>query len=296
MADLRLETISDFVSFCVETLAIDDQPEISLIEDTEWARNRKSFGEYTPQNNLIQVYIANRNMADILRTVCHELVHHKQNEIGILSPDSGKTGSPIENQANSIAGVILREYGKMNQMIYEGTSLEFKNLITEGIQKYKIYCDMDGVLCDFESQFEHYFGTSVKEYESQKGEKALENAINSAGLVFWSRMPWTPGGKSLWDKIGSFQVTILSAPGKFKYAKEGKKIWIREHLRPQPTKIIFRESGLKHTILSNKTPEEISKSVLIDDYGKNLTPWQQAGGKIVKYDSYDSANAQMHKL
>lgn len=296
MEDLRQKTIEEFVLFCVDVLGIEDQPEVKLIEDIEWARGRKSFGEYTPQNQVVHAYVRNRNMADILRTLCHELVHHRQNEMGILKPMSGQTGSPIENQANSLAGIVLREYGKMNQMIYEGTTIKFNTLLTEGIQKYKIYCDMDGVLCDFESQFEHYFGTSVKEYVNEKGEKGLENAINSAGLVFWSRMPWNPGGKSLWEKIGKFQVTILSAPGKFKYAKEGKKIWISEHLRPQPIKVIFRESGLKHTILSNKSPEEISRSVLIDDYGKNLSPWQQMGGKIVKYDSYDSANSQIHKL
>ena len=30
---------------------------------------------------------------------------------------------------------------------------------------YKIYCDMDGVLTDFESRFEHYSGMTPKEYE-----------------------------------------------------------------------------------------------------------------------------------
>jgi hypothetical protein len=296
MEDLRIKTIREFALFCIDVLGIDEHPEIKLINDINWARGRKSFGEYTPHNQVVHVYVSNRNMADILRTLCHELVHHKQNEMGTLQSQSGKTGSPIENQANSLAGIVLREYGKMNQMIYENTEIKFKTLIKEDIQKYKIYCDMDGVLCDFESQFEHYFGTSVKEYESEKGSKGLENAVDSAGLAFWSRMPWTPGGKHLWDKIGKFQITILSAPGKFKYAKEGKKIWIQEHLRPQPIKVIFRESGLKHTILANKSPEEVAKSVLIDDYGKNLRPWQEMGGKIVKYDSFDSANAQMHKL
>ena len=34
---------------------------------------------------------------------------------------------------------------------------------------YKIYCDMDGVLTDFESRFEHFAGMSPKEYENKKG-------------------------------------------------------------------------------------------------------------------------------
>ena len=67
----------------------------------------------------LAVYCKNRNMADILRTIAHELVHHKQNELGMIKPGSGDTGSDIENQANSLAGIILREYGKMNRLIYE---------------------------------------------------------------------------------------------------------------------------------------------------------------------------------
>jgi hypothetical protein len=39
--------------------------------------------------------------------------------MGVLKPNSGETGSPEEDQANSIAGVLLREFGKVNSMIYE---------------------------------------------------------------------------------------------------------------------------------------------------------------------------------
>ena len=34
---------------------------------------------------------------------------------------------------------------------------------------YKIYCDMDGVLTDFESRFEHYTGMHPQAYEKAKG-------------------------------------------------------------------------------------------------------------------------------
>ena len=47
------------------------------------------------------------------------MVHHKQNELGLMHPDSGKTGSDIENQANSVAGVMMRNFGKTHEDIYE---------------------------------------------------------------------------------------------------------------------------------------------------------------------------------
>jgi Zn-dependent peptidase ImmA (M78 family) len=58
-------------------------------------------------------------MADILRTLAHELVHRKQEEDGRLDINSGKTGSPIEDEANAMAGILLRNFGKINNGIYE---------------------------------------------------------------------------------------------------------------------------------------------------------------------------------
>jgi hypothetical protein len=58
-------------------------------------------------------------MADILRTLGHELVHRKQDEDGRIDMNSGETGSKIENEANAKAGVLLREFGQQNKQIYE---------------------------------------------------------------------------------------------------------------------------------------------------------------------------------
>jgi hypothetical protein len=67
-------------------------------------------------------------MADILRTLAHELVHRRQDEQGRIDYNSGDTGSEIENEANSTAGVLLRNFGKVHENIYEGLK---KNLINE---------------------------------------------------------------------------------------------------------------------------------------------------------------------
>ncbi len=57
------------------------------------------------------------------------------------------------------------------------------------LPKYKIYCDMDGVLTDFEARFEHFSGMSPKEYESKKGIKAFWHLMEEeVGVKFWSEM------------------------------------------------------------------------------------------------------------
>ena len=70
-------------------------------------------------------------MADVLRTLAHELVHHRQNELGKLNNDSGKTGSDVENEANVKAGILMRDFGKDREEIYESDSLKLGNILKE---------------------------------------------------------------------------------------------------------------------------------------------------------------------
>ena len=72
-----------------------------------------------PSEQKIMVVVHNRNMVDILRTLAHEMVHHMQNQDDRLDPKSGEDGSPEENEANSLAGVIMRQFGRNNPHIYE---------------------------------------------------------------------------------------------------------------------------------------------------------------------------------
>lgn len=128
----KAEIIADFINFCKEALAIESLPKIQFISDNTWAKNNKSFGQYNMITKSLIVYIGNRNLADICRTLSHELVHHKQNELGQLDTMSGETGSDTENQANSIAGICLRNYGKIEPLIYES-----KNKVTNNGKRNK---------------------------------------------------------------------------------------------------------------------------------------------------------------
>jgi len=113
-------TIGEFIKFSIKNLEIQNPPRnLSLSYDTNKAKEMRSFGYFDPNDNKIWVYCANRNMADILRTLAHELVHRKQDEDGRISYKSGKTGSDIENEANARAGVLLRDFGKQHEEIYQ---------------------------------------------------------------------------------------------------------------------------------------------------------------------------------
>ena len=113
-------TIGEFVKYAIKNLGIQKPPRnLTFSYDNEAAKEKRSFGYFDPNANKIWVYCGNRNMADILRTLAHELVHRKQDEDGRINYESGKTGSEIENEANAKAGVLLRDFGKQHEEIYQ---------------------------------------------------------------------------------------------------------------------------------------------------------------------------------
>lgn len=106
--------LSSFVSFASEKLGIKSMPSVRYKNDDD---DYNSFAAYNPSSNELSISTLNRHPMDIFRSVAHELVHHKQNENGKLGHDiekEGSTGSPIENEANSEAGKIMRWFAKAN--------------------------------------------------------------------------------------------------------------------------------------------------------------------------------------
>jgi hypothetical protein len=151
---------------------------------------------------------------------------------------------------------------------------------------------MDGVLCDFDERFEHFYGVQPREYYTEKGSKAFEVAVNKAGVDFWAKMNWMPGGKELWSVIGKYNPYILTSPSKFEFAKEGKKMWIENNLNPQPSKILFAQTGNKHSEMKT----DPKRSILIDDYWPNLAPWKAEGGIAIMHKDINKTKDILSKF
>ena len=125
----KAQIIGEFIKFAKDRLSLNKFPfQIRLVKDNEFATTFKSYGGYDPNTDEIFVYVSNRSMPDILRTLAHELVHLKQREIGTVGGyEDGATGSDVENEANAAAGILLRDFGRRNGHIYES-----KEIISEG--------------------------------------------------------------------------------------------------------------------------------------------------------------------
>jgi hypothetical protein len=115
--ELDIRQVADFVNFAKEFLGIDDDVKVELA--FERTPDIKTTAYYR-LDGLIKIYSKNRAIIDICRSIGHELCHHKQNLEGRLKNaiKDGEDGSPIENEANAIAGVIIRKWGKAHPEIY----------------------------------------------------------------------------------------------------------------------------------------------------------------------------------
>ena len=114
------DKLMNFIDYTCGMLCIKDKPSIHYKDDK--GQGQPSFGGYSPSDKKLYVYTKNRHPMDIFRTVAHELVHHKQNEDGRLGKNvakEGATGSKIENQANSEAGVVMRHFGHDNPFYFD---------------------------------------------------------------------------------------------------------------------------------------------------------------------------------
>jgi hypothetical protein len=106
-----LEMFEKFLPLAMHHIGLTSLPKIKFeyhIHDAE----QPTFGKYENGEHVLYVALINRHPNDILRTLAHELTHYKQDTEHQLVPDSGRTGSPEENEANAVAGIVLRHFNK----------------------------------------------------------------------------------------------------------------------------------------------------------------------------------------
>ncbi len=144
--------------------------------------------------------------------------------------------------------------------------------------KYTIYCDMDGVLCDFDARFDYFTGSTPREYESKYGSKKFWNLIdNQIGVPFWSQMPWMPDGEILWDYIKNYNPTLLSSPSENNESRLGKRLWVENHI-DKYTPIASPKTKLILAKRENKQDYSTRNSILIDDRDDTIAEWNSHNG------------------
>lgn len=95
------ELANVFVPYHQQELQWRKPVNINLVSDEENSINPLGkTAYYDPNEELIVLYLDNRHVKDILRSLSHELVHHYQNCKGVLTPVQGEDPQYAQNDDN----------------------------------------------------------------------------------------------------------------------------------------------------------------------------------------------------
>lgn len=112
-------TMKKFIKWTAQKIGLETFPTIEFSYDTEEAQEGHHTGRHVEGTNEVWVYAKNRNMVDIMRTVFHELVHCRQSELNMIKPGDSYPGSPIEAEADMMAGKYIKIFGKAHPQIFQ---------------------------------------------------------------------------------------------------------------------------------------------------------------------------------
>lgn len=152
----------------------------------------------------------------------------------------------------------------------------------------KVFCDVDGVLCDFIGGTNRFFKTPY-DYDNYPYELGIWDILDDVGnrvgfkVVnqictedFWVNLPWMKDGRLLLNLvINSFNdVGFITTPMPNAGSWSGRYRWLEENLGSVMAKkvIITRESK---SIVAKPT------TLLIDDRDKNIREFREAGGHAI---------------
>lgn len=115
---LNDESLMEFIRFCKSKIGYNKPPIVMVSDDHQKAQDLKAMASFLPDPEEPKIWVlrGKRVRADWYRSLAHELVHYGQLERGLEL--DGSDGSDVENEANGLAGVILREWGRSNPDIF----------------------------------------------------------------------------------------------------------------------------------------------------------------------------------
>ena len=159
--------------------------------------------------------------------------------------------------------------------------------------KYIIFCDMDGVLVDFDKGYEDMTGKHTKHVDLQTSNDFWNNltqSLKNKGLTeydYWVNLPWMSDGQILWNYIKPYKPYVLTAPSIDPGSKQGKREWVQR--LDGMKNIYFKPARFKHE-LSGKN------RILIDDRADTIDRWNAEGGIGILHTSAANTIKQLKKL
>ena len=168
--------------------------------------------------------------------------------------------------------VLMDEGGSLQSLIRDDECVN-PNIGHQNATKVRIFCDLDGVLADFEEGVRRIFNREPKTISNNQLWSTLVRQPN-----FYGNLPWMKDGKLLWNAIKHLKPVIITAAPKGSWAGGQKRDWVRKNLGEEIQVII---STRKYEYC----PPDPPMAILIDDRMSNCESWEITGGLSILHES-----------
>lgn len=118
LSEKKENILIEFVKFVKDELGIDELPKMIIQNHRNGLKTTANY-DYTKNEKVIKICAKNRALVDVMRSLAHELVHHKQWEDKRLEVRPPDIGGEIEDEANAKAGQFIKMFYKIDNSIYD---------------------------------------------------------------------------------------------------------------------------------------------------------------------------------
>jgi 5'(3')-deoxyribonucleotidase len=155
-----------------------------------------------------------------------------------------------------------------------------------------LFCDMDGVLADFDRGYEIVLGRPIAKRDYHKDWTQEDwDLLHRTSPTFFRDLPPMPDAEELWSYIKRYNPRILTGVPKEVGVSGNQKIeWAsRQPFIGPSTEVVCCRSREKYL---HCRPGD----VIIDDWPKYQNHWQAAGGIWVTHTSASATIARLKEL
>lgn len=150
--------------------------------------------------------------------------------------------------------------------------------------RWQVYCDLDGVLADFDRGVVERTGLIPKEFRRRR--KMWRSLAPPSTPAFFADLEWMQGAPDLWKFLEPLSPAILTGSPSGSWAAPQKRRWCRRKLDLPADRVLVVDA-------SDKALFSHPGAVLVDDRSEYRAAWEARGGIFVHYTSALDSIAQV---